>query len=118
VGGRLIISFVFIVSALTKALSFHDLTREGGGLVLWLSIAVELIAGSLLALGLQARRAATVLLIWLGIATLFFHGDLTLEADRALALANLAICGALFCFIAHGGGLLSVDQFQRRHSSS
>ena len=114
VTGRLVVAFVFIVSALSKALSF----REDGGAVLWLSIAIELIAGAMLALGLQARRAATVLLVWLGLGTLFFHGDLNLDADRALTLANVAMCGALFVFVAYGGGLLSVDQFQRRHSSS
>jgi uncharacterized membrane protein YphA (DoxX/SURF4 family) len=107
VAGRLIIAFVFIVGALTRAFSF---SAQGGGAIVWLSIAIELIAGALLALGLQARRAATVLLIWLGLGTVFFHGDLSQEVDRALALANLAVCGALFAFVAYGGGLLSVDR--------
>jgi len=114
VTGRLLIGFVFIVSALAKAFSFRDLTDDGGGVVLWASIAVELISGTLLALGLQARRAATVLLVWLGLATLFFHGDLSVDSERALALANLAMCGALFVFIAHGGGVLSVDRMRAR----
>jgi putative oxidoreductase len=117
VSGRLLIGFVFIVSALAKAFSFRDLTADGGGVVLWAAIAVELIAGTLLALGLQARRAATVLLTWLAIATLFFHGDLANESDRALALANLAMCGALLAFIAHGGGLLSVDRMRTGSTS-
>lgn len=114
VTGRLLIGFVFIVSALAKAFSFRDLAGEGSGVVLWAAIAIELIAGTLLALGLQARRAAAVLLGWLALATLFFHGDLSNESERALALANLAMCGALFAFIAHGGGLLSVDRMRER----
>src|SRR4051812_28752133 len=49
--GRLIIAFVFIAGALVRAFNFNS---QEGSVIVWLSIAVELIAGSLLALGLQA----------------------------------------------------------------
>jgi putative oxidoreductase len=109
--GRLIVSFAFITRALTQALSF---SAQGGGALAWLSIAVELVAGALLALGLLARRAAAALLVCVGLGTLVFHGDWSVDSDRASALANLALCGALLAFVAHGGGALSVDQFDKR----
>jgi putative oxidoreductase len=106
-GGRLIIALVFVTGALAKALAFRE---AGGGLFVWLTIALELIAGSLLGLGLFARRAAIALLCWTGIGVVFFHGDLTVDINRAFLLCNLAMGGALFVLAAHGGGMLSLDR--------
>ena len=63
--GRVVIALVFVTGALAKAFTFRD---SGGGLMTWLTIALELIAGMLLGLGLFARRAAVALLCWTGIA--------------------------------------------------
>jgi putative oxidoreductase len=114
VSGRLLIALVFLMSAGVKAASFDDTAAPGMNTLFWLSITVELVAGSMLALGLYARRAALVLLVWIGIGVLFLHGDLGDAVNRAFTLANLAIGGGLFVLVSHGAGMLSVDHWLHR----
>jgi putative oxidoreductase len=122
--GRLVVSVVFIVSAVVKAAEFDPQTAGNLGGVFWMSVIIELVCGALLGAGLFARQAALVLLLWLGVGLVFFHGDLSVEANRVFALANLGIAGGLFVMIAHGAGLLSVDRWleekreQRQDSST
>lgn len=109
--GRLILSAVFIVSAIVKASGFNPDTAGNLGGIFWLSIVLELVCGTLLAFGLYARKAALVMLLWIGVGIVFFHGDLSLEVNRVFALANLGIAGGLFCLVANGPGLLSLDRW-------
>ena len=108
--GRIILAAVFIVSAIVKASWFNPDAAGSLGGVFWLSIVLELVCGALLAVGLYARKAALVMLLWIGVGIVFFHGDLSLEVNRVFALANLGIAGGLFGLVANGGGLLSVDR--------
>ncbi len=108
--GRLILSAVFIVSAIVKAVAFDPETAGRLGGVFWSTIVLELVCGALIGVGLYTRKAAIVMLVWLGVGLIFFHGDLSLEVNRVFALANLGIAGALFGLIANGAGLLSVDR--------
>ena len=109
--GRLILSAVFIVSAFVKAKGFDPTTAGNLGGIFWISIGLELVCGALLGVGLYTRKAAVVMLLWLGVGLVFFHGDLSLEVNRVFALANLGIAGALFGIVAHGAGLLSMDRW-------
>ncbi|MBK7857081.1 MAG: DoxX family protein [Archangiaceae bacterium] len=109
--GRLIVAAVFIVSAIVKAAAFDPATAGNLGAVFWVSVVVELGAGALLGAGLFTRKAALVLLLWLGVGLVFFHGDLSVEVNRVFALANLGIAGGLFVLIANGAGLLSLDRW-------
>ena len=109
--GRLILGCVFITSAVVKAIAFDAGTAGNLGGVFWLTIVLELVCGSLLAVGFHTRRAAIVMLVWLGVGLVFFHGDLSLEVNRVFALANLGIAAGLFGLIANGAGLLSVDRW-------
>jgi putative oxidoreductase len=110
--GRLTVAVVFLASAIVKAAAFDAATAGNLGGVFWISVVVELSCGALLAVGLFARRAALVLLLWVGVGLVFFHGDLTVEVNRVFALANLGIAGGLFVLIANGGGLLSLDRWR------
>jgi putative oxidoreductase len=109
--GRLIVSVVFIASAIVKASEFDPNTAGNLGGVFWMSVIIELVCGALLGAGLFARQAGLVLLLWLGVGLIFFHGDLSVETNRVFALANLGIAGGLFVLTAHGAGLLSVDRW-------
>jgi putative oxidoreductase len=117
VAGRLTVAIVFIGSAVAKAAAFDAVTFPGNGGAFWMSIFLELGCGALLAIGLFARRAALALLLWLGVGVVFFHGDLTIDINRAFMMANLAIAGGLFVFVAHGGGLLSIDHWREQRRS-
>jgi putative oxidoreductase len=110
--GRVLIAAVFVISAVAKAATFDP---EASGLLLavfWASVALELVAGLLLAAGLWSRKAALVLLVWIGIGIVFFHGDLSVDANRVFTLANVAIAGGLFVLVAQGGGLFSLDHWR------
>ena len=115
--GRLLLASVFIVSAVLKGLSYDAAAAGALGGVFWLTLVLELACGGLLALGLYARPAALVMLVWISVGLLFFHGDLAVETHRVLALANLGIAGGLFVFVANGAGLLSLDRWLRRRGA-
>src|SRR5262249_4128425 len=114
--GRLTVAIVFIASAVAKGASFDPEVAGRLGAVFWLSVVLELVCGALLLFGLWSRRAATVLLLWIGVGVVFFHGDLSVDVNRVFTLANVAIGGGLFVLVAHGGGMLSLDHLleQRR----
>lgn len=114
VAGRLIIALVFIGGALAKAQAFDaNLAGRLGGLF-WASIALQAVAGALLAVGLFTRRAAVALLVWQTVAILFLHGDLAVDVNRIFTLANLGLAGGLMAMVARGGGLLSLDHWLSR----
>jgi putative oxidoreductase len=109
--GRLTLAGVFLTSAWMKAAAYDPAAAGRLGSVFGLSLAVELTCGAFLALGWFTRRAALVLLLWVGVGVVFFHGDLNLELNRVFALANVGIAGGLFVLIANGDGLLSLDRW-------
>ena len=81
-----------------------------GGAILFL------IAGSLsIAAGFKARIGATLLLVFLLLATYFFHDFWTQEdpvakQDQMIQfLKNTSMMGAMLLIIAHGPGLMSID---------
>ncbi|MBL8950824.1 MAG: DoxX family protein, partial [Myxococcaceae bacterium] len=97
--------------AVLKGASYD--ANSSGGLegLFWVTVLLELCCGGLLALGLFARQAGVVMMVWLAVGLVFFHGDLTVMVNRVFALANLGIAGGLFMFVAHGPGVLSVDHW-------
>jgi putative oxidoreductase len=118
--GRLLLAVVFLTAATAKALTFGDTSRmlegqgfAGAGFLLGVAILVEAFGGALLAMGMQTRRVATGLGIWVALVTLLLHHDLSQAWNRGAALSNLAIVAGLFFLIAHGAGARSVDQSRR-----
>jgi putative oxidoreductase len=119
--GRIFLSTLFIVSATVKAVRFdavEELLVAIGfvdvGLLLPIAIAVEFFGGLALALGYKARAAAVTLLSYLAVVTVVVHYDFSLIQNRALVLTNLALGGALFMALAHGGGAFSLDSWLQR----
>ncbi len=77
---------------------------------------VFLIAGSLsIILGYKARIGAALLLVFLVLATYFFHdfwtvSDPKLKQDQMIHfMKNLALMGAMLLIIANGTGPMSLD---------
>ena len=121
--GRLMLVAIFLMAAVGQnILNFSDtaasMASEGvpapkimlGGAILFL------IVGSLsIAAGFKARIGATLLLVFLLLATYFFHDFWTLEdpvakQDQMIQfLKNVAMMGAMLLIIAHGAGLMSID---------
>lgn len=121
--GRLMLAAIFLMAAVGQSIpKFSDtaasMEAEGvpapkimlGGAIL------VLIAGSLsIAAGFKARIGATLLLVFLLLATYFFHDFWTQEdpvakQDQMIQfLKNTSMMGAMLLIIAHGPGLMSID---------
>jgi putative oxidoreductase len=78
---------------------------------------VFLIVGSLsIILGFKARIGASLLLVFLILATYFFHDFWTFEDAQAKQMQmiqfmkNLSLMGAMLFVIANGSGSLSLDE--------
>lgn len=118
---RFLVALIFIMSGVGKLFGFAataEMMRNVGfpvpEIFLIGAIAFEVIGGLLLLLGLQTRSGATLLIIFLILATLIFHVPLITDAAKGQAemiqtLKNLAILGALFKFWVDGAGAFAFD---------
>lgn len=120
--GRVMIAGIFLMSAVgNKIPNFTDVTQymaaEGiplPQLMLVGAIAV-LIAGSLSVItGYRTRIGAALLLIFLVLATYFFHDFWTFEGEARQQqmiqfLKNVSLMGTMVFLIANGPGSMSVD---------
>jgi uncharacterized membrane protein YphA (DoxX/SURF4 family) len=115
---RILLAAVFIVAGALKFPNFDEtaqfMAAKGMPMpekMLWGAIAVELLGGASLLLGLNARIGALVLAVFLIPTTLIFHNFWTVEGDNELYpfLKNLAIMGGLLMIVSHGSGPLSLD---------
>lgn len=123
--GRVLVAVIFLRSAVGKIVNFTAVTTvmAGKGMpyteyLLVVAIAIELIAGSALALGYRTRWAAGALIVFLLPATLIFHPYWTVDAAQLQNQANhfyknLAILGALVFIMGVGPGPASIDERRR-----
>lgn len=123
VAGRTLLCTIFIMSAVgNKIPQFNNvagyMASEGvpAAKVMLAGAIVFLLAGSLsIILGYRARCGATLLLIFLILATYFFHDFWAFEDPAARQeqmigfMKNMALAGAMLMIIANGSGPLSLD---------
>ena len=121
--GRLMLSAIFVLSALgNKIPNFNAVAETMGKVgmpypqVMLVGAIVFLIAGSLsIIVGYKARIGAGLLLIFLVLATYYFHRfwDITDPKDKQdqmiQFLKNLGLMGAMVLIIASGSGPMSLD---------
>jgi len=120
--GRLLLCTIFLMSAVgNKIPHFRDVakTMESVGVpapeVMLFGAIVFLIVGSVsVVLGYQARFGATLLLVFLVLATYYFHAFWKLEGpaqqDQMIQfMKNLGLMGAMLFIMANGAGCASVD---------
>ena len=123
VAARIMLSLVFLMSAVgNKIPNFNNVANYMGSegvpapTILLAGAIVFLIAGSLsLMVGYKARIGATLLLIFLLLATYFFHDFWTFEdaAERQQQMIqfmkNLALMGAMLFIVANDAGPCRLD---------
>lgn len=119
---RLMIAAIFIASGVQKIFAPAETVKamQGEGipyanLLYFGAVAFLLIGGLLVALGLFSRLGSLLLMIFLGLATYYFHDfwNAPAEAVKQEQIAfskNLAIFGGLLMIFANGPGGLSVDR--------
>ena len=121
--GRLFLCTIFLMSAVGKKIPDFEgvagfMASEGvpAASIMLAGAIVFLIAGSLsIIVGYRARVGATLLLVFLILATYFFHDFWTFEDAKAQEMQmiqfmkNLSMMGAMLFIIANGAGSMSLD---------
>jgi putative oxidoreductase len=119
--GRLLIATIFALSGANDITHFADtialMKRQGVPYAEWMlpGAIIFLIAGSIsVFVGFKARFGALLLLIFLGLATYFFHNfwDMTGQEQQMQMIEfmkNLALMGTMLFIIAVGAGPFSFD---------
>ena len=136
--GRLLISPIFIFSAVHKFMNWNatvgDLRGQLGQLeetlgrtlpeptaavLLGIAATVEIVGGLMVLFGCGARLGAFALFLFLIPTTLLFHDFWTLAGDERMqqmqhAMKNVTIMGGLLMIVALGPGGASVDRRRQR----
>ena len=132
--GRIFIPIVFLVTGIQKVMNIGEIAQmlaaNGvpvpdeivpylGGIpkyeaLGYLIAAIEIICGLMVLIGLKARWAALVLIVFTACTIIFVHHFWDMQGDalilnRADALKNLSIMGGLLLIVAVGAGPSSVD---------
>lgn len=120
--GRLLLCGIFLMSAVgnkiphfTEVAKLMDKVGVPAPQLMLVGAIVFLIVGSLsVIVGYQARFEALLLLIFLILATYYFHAFWKVDQDQvqnqmAHFMKNLALMGAMLFLIANGPGPMSVD---------
>ena len=119
--GRVLLALIFIISGYGKIAGYAGtagyMASKGVplvGILLPLTILVELGGGLLIAIGWKARWVAAVIFLFLIPVTLVFHNPSGLAAGEAQQqmiqlLKNLSIMGGMLGVFAFGPGSFSID---------
>jgi putative oxidoreductase len=126
VAGRILLSAIFLLSAVgNKIPNFEGVAAvmAKAGIpapqLMLVGAIVFLIAGSLsVIVGFKARIGAGLLLVFLILATYFFHDFWTMEGHEQQEqtiqfMKNLGLMGAMLLLIATGSGAWSLDNRSR-----
>jgi putative oxidoreductase len=127
--GRVLLSGIFMLSAIgNKIPNFNDVVgyMEQAGvpaarLMLAGAIAFLIVGSVSVVLGLWARIGASLLLVFLVLATYYFHAFWNLAGQEAAMqqiqfMKNLALMGAMVFIIANGAGKFSIDELLAQKS--
>ena len=128
--GRVMLSGIFLLSAVgNKIPNFEDVANymSSAGVpaprfLLAGAIAFLIVGSVSLVLGLWARIGAGLLLVFLVLATYYFHAFWTLEGQEAAAqqiqfMKNAALMGAMLFVMANGPGRYSLDELASRKAA-
>jgi putative oxidoreductase len=119
-GGRVLLSVLFLVSGLGKIGAYAGTAAYMGALgvpaaLLPAVIATEILGAIALIVGWKTRVTAFLLAGFTLLAGVLFHRNFADQIQAIMFLKNVAIAGGLLLLVAHGAGALSLD---RRFSQS
>lgn len=111
---RVLMALIFILSGLSK-LGAPDAVRGymeamgAPGVLLWPTIAFEIGAGVLVALGYRTRVIALLLAGFCLVTAAVFHHQFTDQIQMIMFLKNIAMAGGFLLLAAVGSGSASLD---------
>ena len=112
--GRVMMALIFILAGLGK---IQDPVGTAGymqsaglpGILLWPTIALEVLVGLALAVGYKTRYVAFALAIFSVVAAAVFHRNFADEMQMIMFLKNIAIAGGLMLLAVGGSTAFSMD---------
>ena len=112
---RLLISALFLISAYNKIFSIDGTMSwmEGfgiPGLLLYPTIALEIILPLFIVIGYQARLSAGLLAIFCITTAFIFHYDFVDQMQTIAFLKNLGLAGGFLFIVANGNKDWAVDR--------
>ena len=114
---RILISTIFIMAAINKSMDLVGTEQymaayniPAPGVLLVVSIIVEIFGALSILLGFKAKWGAIALFIFLIPTTLIFHTEVTDQIQSIMLLKNLAIMGGLLMVANFGSGPYSLDE--------
>ena len=112
--GRIMLALIFILAGLGKisdpagTIGYMQ-SMNVPGILLWPTIALELLGGIAIAIGYKTRYAAFALAIFSILAAVIFHRNFGDEMQMYMFLKNIAIAGGLLLLATGGKTAYSVD---------
>ncbi|WP_419909824.1 DoxX family protein [Hoeflea sp.] len=114
--GRILLSVMFIMAGLTKlgdptgnAAYFASVGLPMAGLLVWLVIALEVLAGIAILIGFMTAPAAYLLALFCVASAVVAHFDFGDQIQSIMFMKNLTIAGGFLVLAANGPGSISVD---------
>jgi putative oxidoreductase len=113
--GRILLALIFIVSGVGK---ISDVAGTAGyiesaglpGILVWPTIALEVLGGIAIVIGFQTRIAAFALALFTLVAAVLFHTNFADPMQSIMFMKNLSMAGGLLLLAASGATALSVDK--------
>jgi putative oxidoreductase len=113
--GRILLALIFIVSGVGK---ISDVAGTAGyiesaglpGILVWPTIALEVLGGIAIVIGFQTRIAAFALALFTLAAAVLFHTNFADPMQSIMFMKNLSMAGGLLLLAASGATALSVDK--------
>jgi len=112
--GRILLALIFIISGVGKLANpagtagFME-SMGVPGILVWPTMALEVLGGIALVIGFQTRIAAFALAVFSISAAAIFHHDFADQMQMIMFLKNLSIAGGLLLLSASGAIALGVD---------
>lgn len=115
--GRILLALIFIIAATGKiadpAGTMGYMAAMGVPTILiWPTIALELLGGIAIIVGFQTRPVAYLLAAFCVVAALIFHRNFADQMQMIMFLKNLAIAGGFLLLASSGATALSLDKRQ------
>lgn len=112
--GRILLAVIFILAGIGKikdpAGTIAYMQSVGlPGILLWPTIALEVLGGLAIVVGFQTRLVAFLLAGFTVVAAVMFHNNFGDQMQMIMFLKDISIAGGLLLLVASGSTALGVD---------
>jgi putative oxidoreductase len=112
--GRILLALIFLMSGIGKLSSpagaMHYMEAMGvPGMLLWPTIALELLGGIAIVIGYQTRLVALALAGFCVVSALIFHRNFGDQMQMIMFLKNLGLAGGFLLLASSGATAFALD---------